>query len=619
MSYDNDDEQCGIMIDSPDTRDRDDAIWLRPNESGVDIWVHVADVARHLPVGSLGDRQARDRVHTRYLPHRVINMLPNGVEAAAALRPDTTQPTMTVSVRLDATLEPCEVTVSRGRLVNPHPLSYSEVTHILADGDHRLHRRLTQARELAQALLNRRRRNGALAFYDLYRGYATTEEGNVIRLADNQRHIGYLIVQEFMIAANAAVARWAAQRDLPILYRNHRTSAVAGDVSAILDDLVAAQSRGDATGYELLRDRLSVVQRAAEYGTAVLGHHGLNLPTYTHATSPLRRYSDLVNQRMLLAVSDGAPWPYSLDELIAYAGEINDRFQRDRQRRAERHRAAAKQAIRHKLDATTYRDLTDGDFGKVLRMAIAGGGAPGELIEETRRRAGEGRLSIRDRYVLLLNASADSWKDVRRQVHRQVAEEPSDALAVLNMYAQADTGSPGGTGRLDWQVDTVGTAHRPHFRAQVTVTKADRAVVSVPRVAGSKKDAKSQAALALVGSLSGLGDLSTDVPLPEPVARTRTPRVPAERNAMMAVNEYAQTGVITAPVWTFQREGPPHEPVFTATVAATFVSTEEPLNAEARAGSKQSAKAVAAENLRAHIEDGLDRLDDRNTSLDGLP
>ncbi|HIW62122.1 MAG TPA: RNB domain-containing ribonuclease [Candidatus Stackebrandtia excrementipullorum] len=601
-------EQYGIMIDSPTTRDRDDAIWLNPHELGVDLWVHVADVAAHVTLGSYDDGKARRQCHTRYLPDRVIGMLPTALEAAATLRPDADQPTLAIGVTLDHTLEPHAIRVQRGRLMHAHQLTYAQVTDILADSDHRLNTTLGQAKDLAHALLKRRRRDGALAFYDLYKGYATTEEGTVIRLADHQRHIGYLIVQEFMIAANAAVARWAAQQDLPILYRNHRTSAVAGDNRAILDDLAVAQGSGDAAAYELLRERLGVVQRAAEYGPTVLGHQGLNLSTYTHATSPLRRYADLVNQRMLLACVDGEAPPYTADELAVVADEINEQTRIERRRRAERHRNEAKRTTRRRLEAPEYHHLTEADFGKVLRMGLAEKNVPAGLITETGRRCSAAELSMRDRYELLLNARSRQWHPIRERIHREVAAEPGNALTILNMYAQADSGQPHGGSGLEWDVEPIGTVHQPCFGARVTITVSGRVISSPQRNAASKKDAKAQAALALVGRLSELPDLSDNTSAPRPAA-PRTPRVPADRGAMMAVNEYTQTGVITVATWSFHREGRPHEPVFTGTVETTVTATGRVLRATASANTKQGAKNEAAKDLRTHIEHELDRFD----------
>lgn len=599
------DAQHGIMIDSPTTADRDDAIWVRPGRDQIDVWVHIADVASHFPTATPDDDLARRRVHTRYRRDRVIGMLPARVESAATLRSGIAQATMAVHITYDPGLEPVAVDVTRGRLTRAHQLAYPEVSAVLDNADHPLRDTLRHAHDLATGLLARRRRNGALAFYDLYQGYASTEEGNLIRLTEHQRNVGYLIVQEFMIAANAAVARWAARLDLPILYRNHRTATVGGSVTEILDELAQAQARGDSRGYELLRDRLGVVQRAAEYNPAVLGHHGLNLPTYTHASSPLRRYPDLVNQRILLAHVDGNAQPYPIEEITALAGEANHQYQLERQRRAERHRDAAKRVTRGQLDTSDYLHLDDGEFSRVMRLAIATGTEPPALAAETDRRATDGRLSMRDLYELLLRADGHQWRRVRERAYHFIAAEPGNALTILNMYAQAELGGPVTTNHLQWHLQPIGTVHQPCFEARLTLSLPDQTITAQPRTALSKKDAKAQAAVAMVGQLSGLADLSHNIePPPEPIDAPT--RVPDDRNATMAVNEYAQTKVIDAPSWHFDRQGPPHQPTFTCTADTTFGATREALTAQAAAPSKQSAKTAAAAILRSLIENRID-------------
>ncbi|MFD0558452.1 ribonuclease R [Stackebrandtia endophytica] len=601
------DAQHGIMIDSPTTTDRDDAIWVRPREDRIDVWVHIADVASHFAAATPADATARRRVHTRYGRDRVIGMLPQHIESAATLRTGVAQTTMTVHIGYDSHLEPVTVELSRGRLTRAHQLAYPDVSTVIDDGDHPLRDVLGHAHDLATGLLARRRRNGALAFYDLYKGYASTEEGNLIRLAEHQRNVGYLIVQEFMIAANTAVSRWAAHRDLPILYRNHRTATVGGGAIDILDELAHAQATGDAGNYELLRDRLRVVQRAAEYSPIVLGHHGLNLATYTHASSPLRRYPDLVNQRIILAHVDGRPQPYPIEEVTALAEEANQQYQLERQRRAERHRDAAKRITRGQLDTPDHRHLDDTEFSKVLRLAVATASDQAGLIDEADRRFTEGRLSMRDLYELLLRAEGDRWLPVRERAHRAIADEPGNALTVLNMYVQAEVGGPVSANHLQWQVQPIGTAHQPCFEAQLTMNLPDRTVDAHARAAMSKKDAKAQAALSMLSRLSGLPDLSRNTePPPEPAG---TPaRVPDDRNATMAVNEYAQTKVINSPTWHYDRRGPSHEPTFTCTAATVFGATGEPLTAQSAAPSKQAAKSGAAQILRTLIEERLDEM-----------
>lgn len=233
----------GIMIDAPDTEDRDDAIWVRRDEAGYDVWVHIAPVSLQLPPGSPGDVEARRRIHTRYLPDRTIGMLPRDVERAATLTPGRVQPTVMVAMRFSPGGELFDTGVGHGLLREATAISYATASDILDDPTAGFHETLSHAHALATTLLRRRQNAGALALYDLFKGYATNEEGQLVRLGDNQRHPGYIIVQELMIAANAAIARWCAERDLPILFRNHRQATVGGSREELAAELAVGTER----------------------------------------------------------------------------------------------------------------------------------------------------------------------------------------------------------------------------------------------------------------------------------------------------------------------------------------------------------------------------------------
>lgn len=595
----------GVMIDAPDTGDRDDAIWVRAADHGYDVWVHVAAVAEELAGGSAGDHEARRRVHSRYLPDRTIGMLPRFVERRASLRSGATQNTCLVQMRFDGDGELADVHVGSGQLREPDAVSYAEAVEILGDDQNRLHVGLSTAHELARLLLTRRRHSGALAFYDLFKGYATNEEGQLIRLGDNQRNSGYVIVQELMIAANAAAATWCASRDLPMLFRNHRAAAVGGSREDLVAELHAAEARGDPAGYELLGKRMDIVQRPATYEPKVMGHHGLSLPVYAHTTSPLRRYPDLVNQRILLAAAAGKPSPYSYDELAVLGEELNSRIQQERERRAERYRAVARRATHAKLAASDYTTLEPAEFAKVLRLALSRPAPPAELVTEAARRFETGSLPLRDACEVLFAGDDEQWSRLRGRIHQGLADEPSRAVTVMSMYAQAVLGGPLKDSHLQWRIASAGTDRRPCFEAELRLELGEVTHASPPRVQLSKREAKGQAALALTAQLCDLPDLSHSVEVTADGDMAASRQVPADRNPVAALHEYVQMGVVTALDWTFERQGPPHEPEFSCTAHAAMPAGGS-LQAAGVGRGKQSAKTAAATRLRALVEAGFD-------------
>ena len=110
------------------------------------------------------------------------------------------------------------------------------------------------------------------------------------------RHRSHLLIQEFMILANRAVAQWLADQDIPALYRNHTARAISPDRETMNQTLMTLGS-GAA-----IRKRLTSWLNRAEYGPALVGHFALNLPAYCHFTSPIRRLADLINHRIVKAL-----------------------------------------------------------------------------------------------------------------------------------------------------------------------------------------------------------------------------------------------------------------------------------------------------------------------------
>ncbi len=264
-----------LMIDSASARDRDDAFSVLPlpGSRGWAIEVHIAGVADVVQLGSVADEQAFLRAETRYLRSRTIPMLGETAEQAATLTSETRR----TSLQVNGTITPdgrlVDVTVARGEIPSGRcvAVDHTEVPAILTDPQHPLHPQLAAADAAAQVLLGARRDGGALAFYDLTRGWAANEDGAIVAIAAELRTVAYVIVQELMIATNEAVALWCVEQGLPILFRNHRTNPVAGSTDDLMHEIAAAA--GDPDLFAKLRGRLLSTLRAATYDPTV---HGLS-------------------------------------------------------------------------------------------------------------------------------------------------------------------------------------------------------------------------------------------------------------------------------------------------------------------------------------------------------
>lgn len=595
--------ETGVMIDAETTVDRDDAIWIEPRGDGYDVWVHIARVADHVHAGLPTDLEARSRVHTRYRAEYTKHMLPQPVEASASLEADRANETFVVRLRVDAEGRVRDVELGPGRLTRSWALAHGEAADAAADPVHPLHATLALALRFSHTMLAARRATGALAFYDLLSGFATDEEGRLVRLQTAERNSGYIIVQEFMIAANAQIAAWAAGRDLPILFRNHRLAAVAGDPAELRDELDTVAAAGDPAAFEMLRTRMRMVSRSATYGATVHGHHGLQLPAYTHATSPIRRYPDLVTQRILLAATMGEPSPYDAEELTALAEELNTRIAEERERTSEHFRKQAKKTAERHLDGADFAALNYTDFAKVLRVAVDRGEAPAGLAEDVERRLDTGELQLREFAEVYFYGKAAVFAALRERLGRQLAEKPHQAVSLVNKYLQDRLGGPIGASDMLWKLESVDGAGAPAFAATLEIRFDGERRRSPERVQRSKRDARNHAALALAASLAELPDLSID-DRPE-AAYAGPPRsvlVDAGRSPVEAVQIYASRGLIQRLEWEFHSEGPSHERVFTCRAAARLTGSGIHLDTEGTGATKQAAKHAAAETMRVHIE-----------------
>jgi ribonuclease R len=490
--------------------------------------------------------------------------------------------TCVVDFTVDDAGEVAVPTVSPGRLAQAHAVGFGDVANVLSNPEHQLHHVLDDAHKLARVLLARRQSMGALAIYDLLHGWATTEEGKIVELAESERNAGYMIVQELMIAANESAARWAAERDIALLFRNHSAGRVERDDVAAWLDVAEDESRLPAA-----QQHLATMLRPAVYEPVARGHFGLNLPAYTHVTSPLRRYPDLVNQRILMAAAAGRPSPYRLETLDETAAAVNLRYEAARAKKARRFRDAAGRATRGELVSQSYRELDDSAFGKVVRMAAGEQRYSQPLAEEIERRLETDRLLPRDAVPILFDAAVDAWQPTRERLMMWLMDAPEHALTVLSMYAQQIQA------RLRWDERSVGSVTQPIFEVAAHLGESS----AVCRVAPSKKAARQQAALAMIALRCALADpsrdLKPDVVTPEKPARI----IPDGHPPVSAVNELAQTGMLANLTWEFASAGSAHEPLHTCTVSAIVAEQSEVVEATASGETKSAAKAAAAAAL----------------------
>jgi len=333
-----------VTIDPDDARDFDDAINVErlPN-GGWHLGVHIADVAAYVGSGSALDREARLRGNSVYLPDRVIPMLPerlsNGV---CSLKPGVDRLTHSVFIQFDKRGVAKSARFARTAIRSAHRLTYKEAYAILTSPPRDpLGERLHLAWELAALLRRKRFEHGALDLdFPEVKVWVDTQ-GKPVRLERVENDQSHQLIEEFMLAANEAVARDLKKRAIPTIYRVHenpdseklaeyREFALGfdykvGDLThrAELQRLLA-EIRGKPEEQALKVGLLKSLKRA-RYDPQPLGHYGLAKTNYLHFTSPIRRYADLVVHRALgRDRQPGRPLYHpNMAEIASIAGHIS--------------------------------------------------------------------------------------------------------------------------------------------------------------------------------------------------------------------------------------------------------------------------------------------------------
>ena len=338
-----------VTIDPDDARDFDDAIDVeRIGNQGWRLGVHIADVSAYVtPDGAL-DREARRRGNSVYLPDRVIPMLPerlsNGV---CSLNPDVERLTFSVFIEFDKNGRAKSGRFARTVIRSAKRLTYKEAYELLRkpeSGNRRdqgeIAERLQTAWELASLLRRRRFEHGSLDLdFPEVKVYVDSN-GKPIRLERVENDESHQLIEEFMLAANEAVARELRHRSIPTIYRVHEDpdpeklgeyrefilsfGYKVGDLSQRKEVQRFLASIGGKPEEQALKIGLLKSLKRARYAAQPLGHYGLAKANYLHFTSPIRRYADLVVHRTLAERNLSRRSKIDIGQIESIADHISD-------------------------------------------------------------------------------------------------------------------------------------------------------------------------------------------------------------------------------------------------------------------------------------------------------
>ncbi len=320
-----------VTIDGEDARDFDDAVYCKKTPKGWKLLVAIADVSHYVKVGTELDKEAHKRSTSVYFPEQVIPMLPeilsNGL---CSLNPNVDRLCMVCELLIDG-----EGNVLRSKffeaVMRSHArLTYTEVAQMLVEGDKTLAKKyaslmphLKEMYALYQVMRTAREQRGAMDFDTLETRIVFGENRKIEKIIPVVRNDAHKLIEEFMITANGAAARFLNSKKMPKLLRIHEGPSTdkllnlktflgemglklgGGAIPTPLDYMHLVESIKDRPDAHLIQTVLLRSMSQAVYSPELKGHFGLALEAYAHFTSPIRRYPDLLVHRAIRHILQG--------------------------------------------------------------------------------------------------------------------------------------------------------------------------------------------------------------------------------------------------------------------------------------------------------------------------
>ncbi|MED5464328.1 MAG: VacB/RNase II family 3'-5' exoribonuclease [Myxococcota bacterium] len=318
-----------VTIDGADARDFDDAVSCRFEGANCRVWVSIADVSAYVVEGTALDDEAQRRATSVYFPHKAIHMLPTELSTGlCSLNPNVPRLAMTAEMLVSSSGLPSEVTVYPALIQSGARLTYEEVEEALnhrrrelpednPTREKKIYSLLQDLSKVSRWFRKQRTKRGAVEFELGERKVVVDGEGQAQTIEMRERLESHRLIEDFMIAANEAVARYLLKKEWPSVYRIHETPdkerfAVVANWAKTLGLQCEPDKMDDprevarfasklgreprlATGQVLLLRSM----KQARYSIENVGHFGLASEAYLHFTSPIRRYPDLLVHRSL--------------------------------------------------------------------------------------------------------------------------------------------------------------------------------------------------------------------------------------------------------------------------------------------------------------------------------
>ena len=315
-----------FTIDPVDAKDFDDALSIRSAGEGLwEIGVHIADVSHYVTEGSIIDKEAFKRATSIYLVDRTIPMLPEHLcNFLCSLRPNEEKLTYSVVFTMNEKAEVKKYEITRGVIKSDRRFSYEEAQEIIEKGEGEYSEEIKTLNMLAQKMRAKRFQSGAIDFQQAQVHFRLDEKGKPLSVYFSESNESHQLIEEFMLLANRTVAERIGRKtpgNTPktFVYRIHdqpnpeKLSMLSKFVTKLGYKMKSTQGRSTSANAlnSLLKEvhgskeqnvieqiSLRTMQKA-RYSTGNIGHYGLAFTYYTHFTSPIRRYPDLLVHRLL--------------------------------------------------------------------------------------------------------------------------------------------------------------------------------------------------------------------------------------------------------------------------------------------------------------------------------
>lgn len=440
-------EVLTITIDPRDAKDFDDAISIRKLSNGLwEVGVHIADVTHYVHPGTIIDREGEERATSVYLVDRTVPMLPehlsNGI---CSLRPNEDKLTFSVIFQLNDDAEIKNYQIARTVICSNRRFTYEEAQNIIETGEGDFKEDVLTLDRLAKQLREVRFNNGAIAFDRVEVRFEIDEKGKPLSVYFKQQKDANKLVEEFMLLANKTVATHIGkpgrgQKAKTFVYRIHdlpnpdklqnfsvfikkfgynlkatgKSTQISASINHLLDEVEGKKEQN-------LIETLAVRSMAkAIYSTQNIGHYGLAFDYYTHFTSPIRRYPDMMVHRLLQRYLDGGN---SVD-----AKEYEEKCEHS----SSREQLAAN-AERASIKYKQVEFMSD-KLGQIFEGVISGITEWGIYVELVENKC-EGMIPIRDLDDDFYTMDEKNYCLIGRRFHKkyQLGDEISVIVAKANL------------------------------------------------------------------------------------------------------------------------------------------------------------------------------------------